>query len=139
MTKPTGKTQGEKQHPGTREVGKIVKTAWSEDKLMEALHVLDSTPGVSIRGVAKQYNLSEVTLRFRRKKIQAGEPDLKKTGRKCAFDVETEEHLVKCIANLCNYGLSPSMLEIQVSLVLKILTTLLSTLLVLYKLFYCKN
>ena len=100
---------------------------------------MDSTPGVSIRGVAKQYNLSEVTLRFRRKKIQAGEPDLKKTGRKCAFDVETEEHLVKCIANLCNYGLSPSMLEIQVSLVLKILTTLLSTLLVLYKLFYCKN
>ena len=139
MTKPTGKTQGEKQHPGTRKVGKIVKNAWSEDKLMEALHVLDSTPGVSIRGVAKQYNLSEVTLRFRRKKIQAGEPDLKKTGRKCAFDVETEEHLVKCIANLCNYGLSPSMLEIQVSLVLKILTTLLSTLLVLYKLFYCNN
>ena len=40
-------------------------------------------------------------------------------------------------AVLCNYGLSPSMLEIQVSLVLKILRTLLSTLLVLYKLFYC--
>ena len=125
MTKATGKTQGEKQHPGTRKVGKIVKNA--------------STPRVSIRGVAKHFNLSEVTLRFRRKKIQAGEPDLKKTGRKCAFDVETEEHLVKCIANLCNYGLSPSMLEIQVSLVLKILTTLLSTLLVLYKLFYCNN
>ena len=57
---------------------------------MEALHVLDSTPGVSIRGVAKQYNLSEASLRFRRKKIQAGEPDLKKAGRKCAFDGETE-------------------------------------------------
>ena len=139
MTKPTRKTQGEKQHPGTRKVGKIVKNAWSEDKLMEALHVLDSTPSVSIRGVAKQYNLSEATLRFRRKKIQAGEPDLKKAGRKCAFDGETEEHLAKCIAVLCNYGFSPSMLEIQVSLVLKILTTLLSTLLVLYKLFYCNN
>ena len=25
MTKPTRKTQGEKQHPGTRKVGKIVK------------------------------------------------------------------------------------------------------------------
>ena len=33
MTKATGKTQGEKQHPGTRKVGKIVKNAWSEDKL----------------------------------------------------------------------------------------------------------
>ena len=89
MTKPTGKNQGEKQHPGTMILGKIVKNAWSEDKLMEALHALDSMPGPSIRGVAKQYNLSEATLRFRRKKIQAGEPDLKKAGRKCAFDGET--------------------------------------------------
>ena len=68
MTKPTRKTQGGKQHPGTRKVGKIVKNAWSEDKLMGALHILDSTPSVSIWGVAKQCNLSEATLRFRRKK-----------------------------------------------------------------------
>ena len=46
--KPARKTQGGKQHPGTRKVGKIVKNAWSEDKLMETLHVLDSTPNVSI-------------------------------------------------------------------------------------------
>ena len=38
MTKPTRKTQGEKQHPGTRKVGEIVKNAWREDKLMEAVH-----------------------------------------------------------------------------------------------------
>ena len=98
---------------------------------MEALCVLDSMPGVSIRGVAKQYNLSEATLRLIRKKIQAGEPDLKKVCRNCAFDVEIQEHLAKCIAILCNYGFSPSMLEIQVSLVLKMLTTLLSILLVI--------
>ena len=139
MTKPTEKTQGEKQHPGTREVGKIVKTAWSEDKLMEALHILDSTPGVSIRGVAKQYNLSEATLRFRRNKIQAGETDLKKAGRKCAFDGETRGTFGKMYCRPLQLWVQPSMLEIQVSLVLKILTTLLSTLLVLYKLFYCNN
>ena len=139
MMKPARKTQGGKQHPGTRKVGKIVKNAWSEDKLMETLHVLDSTPNVSIWGVAKQYNLSEATIRFRRKKIQAGEPDLKNAGRKCAFDAETEEHLVKCIAILCSYGFRPSIIEMQVSLVLKILTILLSTMLVLYKLFYCNN
>ena len=90
MTKPTRKTQGGKQHPGTRKVGKIFKNAWSEDKLMEALHILDSTPSVSIWDVAKQCNLSEATLRFRRKKIQAGEPDLKKAGRKCVFNAKTE-------------------------------------------------
>ena len=139
MTKPTRKTQGGKQHPGARKVGKIVKNAWSEDKLLEALHVIDFRPNVSIGGVAKQYNLSEATIRFRRKKIQAGEPVLKKAGRKCAPDVETEEHLAKCIAVLCNYGFSPSIIEIQVSIVLKILTTLLSALLILYKLFYCNN
>ena len=139
MTKPTRKTQGGKQHPGTTKMGKIIKNAWSEDKLMEALHVLDSTPNASIRGATKQYNLSEATIRFRRKKIQAGEPDLKKAGRKCAFLAETEEHLAKCITVLCNYGFIPSMIEIQISLVLKILTTLLSTLLVLYEMFYCNN
>ena len=48
MTKLTWKTQGGKQHPGTMKVGMIVKNAWSEDKLMEALHVLDSMPNVSI-------------------------------------------------------------------------------------------
>ena len=71
MTKLTRKTQGGKQHPGTMKVGKIVKNAWSEDKLMEALHVLDSMPNVSIWGVAKQYTLSEAIIKFRRKKIQA--------------------------------------------------------------------
>ena len=48
MTKPIRKTQGGKQHSGTRKVGKIVKNAWSEDNLMEALHVLGSMPNVSI-------------------------------------------------------------------------------------------
>ena len=69
MAKPTRKTQGGKQHLGTRKVGKIVENAWSEDKLMEAIHVLDSTPNVFIRSVAEQYNLSEATIRFRRKKM----------------------------------------------------------------------
>ena len=98
---------------------------------MEALHVLDSMPNVSIRGVAKQYNLSEATLRFRRRKMQAGDSDLKKAGRKCVFDVKTEEHLAKCIVVLFNNGFSHSMIEIQVGLVLKILTTLHSTFMVL--------
>ena len=85
-------------------------------KLMEALYVLNFTPNVSIQRVAKQYNLSVPTMRFRRKKIQAGEPNLKKVGRKCAFDAETEEHTAKCINVLCNYGFSPLMIEIQVKI-----------------------
>ena len=86
MMKPTRKTQGGKQHPGTRKVGKIVKNAWRENDFMGTLHVLGSMPNVSIWSVAKQYNLSEATIRFRCKKIQAGEPDLKKADTKCAFD-----------------------------------------------------
>ena len=74
---------------------------------MEAFHVINFTPNVSIQRVAKQYNLSVPTMRFRRKKIQAGEPNLKKVGRKCAFDAETEEHTAKCINVLCNYVLCP--------------------------------
>ena len=46
--KPTRKTQGGKQHPGTRKVGKIVKNAWSENDFMGTLHVLGSMPNVSI-------------------------------------------------------------------------------------------
>ena len=84
--KPTRKTQGGKQHPGTRKVGKTVKNAWSENDFMETLHVLGSMPNVSIQSVAKQYNLSEATIRFRWKKIQVREPELKKADTKCAFD-----------------------------------------------------
>ena len=112
MTKPSRKTQGVKQYLGIRKVGKTVKNSWSVDKLMEALHVLDSTSDVSIRGVAKQYNWGEAKVKFRRKKIQAVEPELKKAGMKCAFDVETEKHLAKCIAILCSYVFSLSMAEI---------------------------
>ena len=59
--------------------------------LMETIYVLDSSPNVSDRGVAKQYNLSEATIKFRGEEVQAGEPGLKNAGaRKCAFDAETK-------------------------------------------------
>ena len=46
-------------------------------------------------------------IRFRRKKIQAGEPDLKKDRRKCAFDAETEEHLTNVLPSSAAMGSAP--------------------------------
>ena len=99
---------------GSRKVTKKIENTWTEEDIQNAIHEIDSLPGKSIREVAKQFGLSESTIRFRRKKLFAGS-DLKKAGRKCAFDEETETSLAECISVICNYGFSPTMVEITVS------------------------
>ena len=99
---------------GSRKVTKKIENTWTEEDIQNAIHKIDSLPGKSIREVAKQFGLSESTIRFRRKKLFAGS-DLKKAGRKCAFDEETETSLAECISVICNYGFSPTMVEITVS------------------------
>ena len=66
-----------KQHP------------WTEEDIQNAIHELDSLPGKSFREVVKQFGLSESTIRFRRKNILAGS-DIRKAGKKCTFDQETD-------------------------------------------------
>ena len=99
---------------GSRKVTKKIENTWTEEDIQNAIHEIDSLPGKSIREVAEQFGLSESTIRFRRKKLFAGS-DLKKAGRKFAFDEETETSLAECISVICNYGFSPTMVEITVS------------------------
>ena len=101
-------------HPGSNKVKKLVTNAWTEDTIKAAIHKLQSVPGTSIRGVAKEFGVSECTLRFRLKKANKGE-ELKKAGRKCVFSKEVESELAKCIGIVCDYGFSPSLYEIQVN------------------------
>ena len=74
---------------GSRKVTKKIENTWTEEDIQNAIHEIDSLPGKSIREVAKQFGLSESTIRFRRKKLFAVS-DLKKAGPKCAFDEETD-------------------------------------------------
>ena len=99
---------------GSRKVTKKIENTWTEEDIQNAIHEIDSLPGKSIREVAKQFGLSESTIRFRRKKLFAGS-DLKKAGRKCTFDEETKTSLAECISAICNYGFSPTVVEIMVS------------------------
>lgn len=105
------------RHPGSRKIGKIVRNAWSEQTLSKAIHKVQSVPNCSVRGVAKEFKVSECTLRFRLKKLAQGQ-ELKKAGRKCTFSKAMEERLAKCISIVCNYGFSPSTQEILVSLLI---------------------
>ena len=41
--------------------------------------------------------------------------DLKKAGQKCTFDQETETLPAESLSAICNYGFSPTMVEITVS------------------------
>ena len=99
---------------GSRKVTKKIENTWTEEDIQNAIHEIDSLPGKSIREVAKQFGLSESTIRFRRKKLFAGS-DLKKAGRKCTFDEETKTSLAECISAICNYGFTPTVVEIMVS------------------------
>ena len=99
---------------GSRKVTKKKENTWTEEDIQNAIHKIDSLPGKSIREVAKQLGLSKSTIRFRRKKLFAGS-DLKKAGRKCTFDEETKTSLAECISAICNYGFSPTVVEIMVS------------------------
>ena len=101
-------------HPGPNKVKKLVTNVWTEDKIKAAIHKLQSVPGTLIRGVAKEFGVSECTLCFQLKKANKGE-ELKKAGRKCIFSKEVESELAKCIGIVCNYGFSPSLYEIQVN------------------------
>jgi len=98
----------------SRKVQKVIKNAWSEEMVADAIHKIRSVPNSTVRGVATEFGLSECTLRFRLKKMEKGE-QLNKAGRKAAFSPDVEENLTQCIAVVCNYGFSPSMKEIQVS------------------------
>ena len=99
---------------GSRKVTKKKENTWTEEDIQNAIHKIDSLPGKSIREVAKQLGLSKSTIRFRRKKLFAGS-DLKKAGRKCTFDEEIKTSLAECISAICNYGFSPTVVEIMVS------------------------
>ena len=100
-------------HPGSRKVKKIVENAWSEEVMLEAINKIQSTPGLSIRKVAKDFGLNKCTVRFRLNKLKNGE-GLQKVGRKCAFPTYQENSLAKCIGVLCKNGFSPSLKEIRV-------------------------
>ena len=99
---------------GSRKVTKKIENTRTKEDIQNAIHELDSLPEKSVREVAKQFGLSKSTIRFGRKKILAGS-DIKKAGRKCAFDRETETSLTECISLICNYGFSPAMVKITVS------------------------
>ena len=52
-------------HPGTRKGARSVQNVWTEATMDAAIHKLQSVPdGSTIRGVAKEYGLSECTVRF---------------------------------------------------------------------------
>ena len=101
-------------HPGTRKGACSVQNVSTEATMDAAIHKLQYVPGSTIRGVAKEYGLSEWTVRFRLKKINEGK-SLEKSGKKCTFDKETESSLAKCISVVCNHGFSPSINEVQVN------------------------
>ena len=104
---------------GSRKVTKKIENTWIEEDIQNPIHETGSLPGKSIRKVAKQFGLSESTIRFRRKKLFAGS-DLKKAGRKCAFDEETETLLAECTTVICNYGFSPKVnCHLEVALALR--------------------
>ena len=99
---------------GSRKVTKKKENTWTDEDIQNAIHKIDSFPGASTREVAKQLGLSKSTIRFRRKKLFAGS-DLKKAGQKCTFDEETKTSLAERISAICNYGFSPTVVEITVS------------------------
>ena len=101
-------------HPVTRKGARSMQSVWTEATMDATIHKLQSVPGSTIRGVAKEYRLSECTVRFRLKKINEGK-SLEKSRKKCTFDKETESSLAKCISVVCNHGFSPSMNEVQVN------------------------
>ena len=59
-------------HPGSNKVEKLVTNAWTEDTIKAAIHKLQSVPETSIRGVAKEFGVSECTLYFRLKRLIKG-------------------------------------------------------------------
>ena len=99
-------------HPGSRKVKKIVENAWSEDVMLEAINKIQSTLGLSIHKVAKDFGLNECTVRFRPNKLKNG--GLQKVGPKCAFPTDQENSSAKCIRVLCKNGFSHSLKEIWV-------------------------
>ena len=94
-------------HPRSQKVKKIVENAWSEGVMLEAIDKIQSTPGLSIRKVAKDFGLNECTVRFRLNKLKNG--GLQKVGRKCEFPTDQDNSLAKCIRVLCKNGFSPSL------------------------------
>ena len=100
-------------HPGSRKVKKIVDNAWSGEVMLEAINKIQSTPGLSILKVAKDFRLNECKVRFRLNKLKNGE-GLQKVGQKYAFPTDQENSLAKCIGVLCKNGFSPSLKEMRV-------------------------
>ena len=59
---------------------------WTEQDMKDALHYYHSTPGATIQGIVNRFGIYKLQFRLKRN------PDeqLRKAGRKCVFDEETE-------------------------------------------------
>ena len=51
-------------HPGTRKGARSMQNVWTEATMDATIHKLQSVPGSTIRGVAKEYRLSESLFDF---------------------------------------------------------------------------
>ena len=56
-------------HPGNHEGARLVQNIWTESIMDASIHKLQSVLGSTIRGIAKEYGLSECTAQFRLNKI----------------------------------------------------------------------
>ena len=70
-------------HPGSRKVKKVVAQAWSDETMNNAIQKLQSVPGISIRGVAKEFGLKEATLRFRLAKAKKNRIGISQLHQRC--------------------------------------------------------
>ena len=82
---------------------------WKPNDVENALAEVVS--GVSIRNAAVKYGMSEGTLRFRLKKIRAGESFVG-SGKKPVIKKDVEQNIAACIGTLCKLGLSPTMTKV---------------------------
>ena len=85
------------------------KMYWKPNDVENALAEVAS--GVSIRNAAAKYGMSEGTLRFRLKKIRAGESFVG-SGKKPVIKKDVEQNIAACIGTLCKLGFSPTMTEV---------------------------
>ena len=100
----------------SNKIGKKVVSgkAWMEEQLTSALTAVEANPQRSQRAIAKEFNISESTLRARLKlKRERGTIELEKCGRKPTLDKNTELEISSCIDILCKNGFSPTFNDIQ--------------------------
>ena len=96
----------------SKKVEKKIVNPWTEEDMQKALHHLASVPNAGTRKTAREFGVRESTLRWR---INNGDRELGKSGRKTVYSEGEERQLAECIAVVCNAGFSPTINEIQVS------------------------